>query len=46
MELLTPAMLRRYAYFSSLSDGPLDTLSKRLKVLELPAGAQVIEEGM
>jgi len=45
MELLTPAMLRRYAYFSSLSDGALDTLSKRLKVLELPAGAQVIEEG-
>lgn len=43
-EYLTFTMLKRYAYFSSLSDSALDTLSRRLKVVELPAGTQIIEE--
>ena len=45
MEQITPARLRKYAYFTNLSDGALETICQRLKVVDLPAGSQIIEEG-
>lgn len=45
MEQITPARLKKYVYFSNLSDGALDTVCQRLKVVDLPAGAPIIEEG-
>ncbi len=45
MEQITPVRLKKYAYFSDLSVGALDTLCQRMKVAELPAGAPIIEEG-
>lgn len=45
MDQITPATLKKYEYFVGLSDGGLDTLCRRLKVVELPAGSPIIEEG-
>jgi len=45
MVQITSARLKQYAYFSGLSDGALDTLCQRFKVVELPAGTPIIDEG-
>ena len=37
--------LRKYCYFSSLSDGALEVLSKKLQVVEYPSGTEIIKEG-
>jgi CRP-like cAMP-binding protein len=36
--------LSKYCYFSCLSDGALEALSKKLHLVELPAGTQIIRE--
>lgn len=36
--------LSKYCYFSCLSDGVLEALSKKLHVVELSAGTQIIRE--
>lgn len=36
--------LKKYRYFSGLSDGALEALSKKLSVAELPAGTKIIKE--
>jgi CRP-like cAMP-binding protein len=36
--------LKKYCYFSSLSDGALELLSKKLHVAEFPAGTEIIRE--
>lgn len=37
--------LRRYAYFSSLSDNAIEALSVKIKVVHFPAGSELIKEG-
>jgi CRP-like cAMP-binding protein len=37
--------LRKYKYFSGLSDDSLEILSKRIKTVQFSAGAKIIEEG-
>ncbi|MGE5300729.1 MAG: cyclic nucleotide-binding domain-containing protein [Acidobacteriota bacterium] len=37
--------LRKYNYFSGLSDSSLETLSEKLRTVSFPAGAVIIEEG-
>lgn len=37
--------LRRYGYFSKLSDGALDALSAKLRMVDLPAGTEIVKEG-
>jgi len=37
--------LKRYCYFSCLSDGALEAVSNKFEVVNLPAGALIIEEG-
>jgi CRP-like cAMP-binding protein len=37
--------LKKYCYFSSLSDGALELLSKKLQVVEYPSGTEIIKEG-
>lgn len=36
--------LRKYCYFSSLSNGALEALSNKLHTVELPAGTEIIKE--
>jgi CRP-like cAMP-binding protein len=36
--------LKNYCYFSHLSDGALEAISKKLHIIELPAGAEIIKE--
>ncbi|MBI4849388.1 MAG: cyclic nucleotide-binding domain-containing protein [Nitrospirae bacterium] len=36
--------LKKYCYFSYLSDGALEAISKKLHAVELPAGAEIIKE--
>lgn len=36
--------LKRYCYFSYLSDGALEAISKKLGTVELPAGTEIIKE--
>jgi CRP-like cAMP-binding protein len=45
MEKLPPSTLRLYSYFSNLSDGALEAISKKLEIVELPAGTVIIKEG-
>ena len=42
---LHPDELRRYAYFSSLSDSALQYLSDRINPISVPAGEVIIKEG-
>jgi CRP-like cAMP-binding protein len=42
---LRPADLRKYEYFSSLSDNAIAALSAKLKVVNFPAGTLIVEEG-
>ncbi len=37
--------LKKYSFFSSLSDGALEALSNKVKPVDLPAGSQIIKEG-
>jgi CRP-like cAMP-binding protein len=37
--------LKKYCYFSSLSDNALEIISKKLKIVEFPAGTEIIREG-
>jgi CRP-like cAMP-binding protein len=37
--------LKRYCYFSCLSDGALEAVSNKFEVVNLPAGTLIIEEG-
>jgi len=37
--------LRKYCYFSGLSDGALEVLSRKLRIMEVPAGTYIIKEG-
>lgn len=37
--------LRKYNYFSGLSDSSLETLSKKLRTVSFPAGTEIIREG-
>jgi len=37
--------LRKYCYFSRLSDGALEAVSKKLELVTLPANTVIIEEG-
>lgn len=43
--MLESSELRRYNYFSSLSDNALEVLSKRIKTVHFPAGSEIIKEG-
>jgi CRP-like cAMP-binding protein len=45
METLSPKTLRLYSFFSHLSDGALEELSRKLELVDLPAGAPIIQEG-
>ncbi len=36
--------LRRYRHFSNLSDGALETISRKLELINLPAGTKIIRE--
>ena len=36
--------LKKYQYFSSLSNGALEALSKKLNILSLSAGTKIIRE--
>ncbi len=38
--------LKRYTYFSSLSERALEALSKKLTVVSFPAGTQIVKEGV
>jgi len=42
---LLSADLKKYHYFSSLSDSSLDELAKQISEVTLPAGSKIIEEG-
>lgn len=37
--------LRKYHYFSGFSDSALQTLSEKIKIVNLPAGAEIVKEG-
>lgn len=37
--------LRKYKYFSSLSDNALEVFSKKIKMVHFPAGSEIIKEG-
>lgn len=45
MEVLSSQSLKRYSYFSGLSEAALTELAKRLEVVQLPAGTLVIKQG-
>ena len=45
MEMLSSQTLKQYDYFSALSDGALEELSKKLEIVDLPAGTQIIKQG-
>lgn len=45
MEQITGTELKKYDFFSSLSDGALEALSDAAQKVELPAGAVIIKEG-
>jgi len=45
METLIPQRLKLYSYFSHLSDGALEELSKKFQYTEIPAGIKIIREG-
>lgn len=38
--------LRKYCYFSRLSDGALEALAQKLEHVNLRAGTQIIKEGV
>ncbi len=38
--------LKKYRYFSSLSDGALETMSATLSIVDFPKGAEIIKEGV
>ncbi len=42
---LQPSDLKKYSYFSSLSDGGIEALSKKLGIVNFPAGTVMVEEG-
>jgi CRP-like cAMP-binding protein len=44
MELLS-SDLRKYAYFSSLSDNAIETIAEKLSTVNFPAGAEIVKEG-
>lgn len=43
--MLSANELRKYEYFSSLSDSALETLSNQIKVVNFPAGSTILQEG-
>lgn len=43
--MLSSQTLRQYSYFSGLSDSALEELSKKLEIVDLPAGTQIIKQG-
>ncbi len=45
MNALSSTNMKKYSFFSSLSDGALEALSDKTQTLELPAGAEIIKEG-
>ncbi len=45
MEFPSSEALKKYRYFSGLSDGALEALSKKLKIIDLPAGTHIIKQG-
>jgi len=42
---LTVSDLKKYDYFSSLSDQALDLLATRITLVHLPAGSEIVKEG-
>jgi len=44
MELLS-SDLKKYDYFSGFSDGALEVLAGKIKVVNFPAGSQILKEG-
>ncbi|MEW6713514.1 MAG: cyclic nucleotide-binding domain-containing protein [Nitrospirota bacterium] len=44
MELLS-SDLRKYAYFSSLSDAAIDSIAEKLSIVNFPAGREIVKEG-
>ncbi|RJQ44437.1 MAG: hypothetical protein C4538_10485 [Nitrospiraceae bacterium] len=45
MKKLSVNDLKNYSYFSSLSDGALEVLSRKIKQVEFPVGTKIIKEG-
>ncbi len=45
MENITSADLKKYDFFSSLSDGALEALSEKAEPVQLSAGTEIISEG-
>ncbi|MBI4844457.1 MAG: cyclic nucleotide-binding domain-containing protein [Nitrospirae bacterium] len=45
MEIITAENLKRYCYFSRLSDDALELLAEKLQIGEAPAGTEIIREG-
>jgi CRP-like cAMP-binding protein len=45
MENITGSDLKKYDFFSSLSDGALEALSEKAQPVKLSAGTQIIKEG-
>lgn len=45
METLSPERLRQYKYFSGISEGALEEFSRKLQIIELPVGSQIVKQG-
>jgi CRP-like cAMP-binding protein len=45
MNQITGTALKKYSFFSSLSDGALDALADKVQPVELPVETQIIKEG-
>lgn len=45
MECISSKELKKYQYFSGLSEGALEALSKKMHLVEFPKGTIIIEEG-
>ena len=45
MTSISTDILKKYDFFSSLSDGALEAITEKLEAVELPAGSKIIEEG-
>jgi CRP-like cAMP-binding protein len=46
METLTSELLKKYDYFSGLSEGALEELAKKLETLDMTSGTEIIKQGI
>lgn len=44
--MIPSADLRKYKYFASLSDSSLEALSRKLCIVTMPAGTEIVKEGV